>query len=58
MRRREVFGIIGACLTFGSLSGSASVDKDDDDNRAWTRFAMEQFFRGYAEEDSIYDDLV
>ncbi len=29
----------------------------EDEQQAWTRFAMDQFAKGYAESDNIYDDL-
>lgn len=29
----------------------------DDEDRAWTRFGMDQFAKGYAPTDNIYDDL-
>jgi hypothetical protein len=29
----------------------------DEEERAWTRFGMDQFAKGYAPTDSIYDDL-
>ncbi|HEX5103518.1 MAG TPA: hypothetical protein VFV87_06885 [Pirellulaceae bacterium] len=29
----------------------------DDEDQAWNRFGMEQFFKGYAPSDNIYDDL-
>jgi len=28
-----------------------------DEDRAWNRYALEQFFKGYDEADSIYDHL-
>jgi hypothetical protein len=30
---------------------------DDDDSRDWNAFAAEEFFKGYAEGDAIYDEL-
>jgi hypothetical protein len=30
---------------------------DKDEERAWIRFGNEQFLKGYAESDAIYDDL-
>jgi hypothetical protein len=29
----------------------------DEEESEWNDFAMNQFFKGYAEEDAIYDDL-
>ena len=29
----------------------------EDEERAWVRFGMEQFAKGYAATDNIYDDL-
>lgn len=29
----------------------------DDEEQAWTQFGMEQFAKGYAPSDDIYDDL-
>jgi hypothetical protein len=35
------------------------VDDEDDEEeeRAWIRFGTEEFLKGYAESDAIYDDL-
>ena len=30
-------------------------ESDEEEERAWNRFALEQFFLGFAESDSIYD---
>ncbi len=30
---------------------------DDEEERAWIRFGNEEFLKGYAESDAIYDDL-
>ncbi len=30
---------------------------DENEDEDWRRFGMEQFLKGYAESDSIYDDL-
>jgi hypothetical protein len=32
-------------------------DEDDEEERAWIRFGNEEFLKGYAESDAIYDDL-
>lgn len=29
----------------------------DDEDAAWNKFSMEQFFKGSAEEDTVYDNL-
>ena len=29
----------------------------EDEEQSWTRFGMEQFAKGYAASDNIYDDL-
>jgi len=29
----------------------------DDDDEAWRRLGLTQFFQGYADSDAIYDDL-
>jgi hypothetical protein len=29
----------------------------EDEERAWVRFGMDQFAKGYSPEDNIYDDL-
>jgi hypothetical protein len=32
-------------------------EHDDEEERAWIRFGNEEFLKGYAESDAIYDDL-
>jgi hypothetical protein len=32
-------------------------EDDEEEERAWIRFGNEQFLKGYAESDAIYDDL-
>jgi len=36
---------------------NTSFKSDEDDTQVWNKSALEQFFEGYAESDSIYDDL-
>ena len=33
------------------------VSEPEDEDEAWSRFAMEQFFAGYDDVDAIYDKL-
>jgi hypothetical protein len=33
------------------------VVDDSDEERDWVRMATEEFFKGYAESDAIYDEL-
>ncbi len=37
--------------------GEDSVSGDVEDERAWRRLGIEEFFKGYADTDAIYDDL-
>jgi hypothetical protein len=32
------------------------LGETDEDDKAWERMALEDFFNGYAEEDAIYDN--
>jgi hypothetical protein len=32
------------------------IEETEDEERAWEQFAAREFFRGYSEADSIYDD--
>jgi hypothetical protein len=34
-----------------------AVDTDRLEEKAWIEFGLREFLKGYAEEDSIYDDL-
>jgi hypothetical protein len=33
------------------------VETAEEEDAAWRRLTTEQFFKGYAEEDAVYDDL-
>lgn len=57
MHRRRLIQI-GCAGMFGLTRSGAIYDEDEDaDDREWSQFVLEEFFRGYSESDSIYDDI-
>jgi hypothetical protein len=46
-----------ACQVNPALGVRVIVLLPEDEERAWTQFGMDQFAKGYAPADNIYDDL-